>query len=171
MARPPYRWPVRATAAFVGFACAVGILASNRVPPTWGTIGATINIAVHRSGSLEVIPTGNFVSSTNLQPDTHTMGTTQVRNITERTQTFRLGLTGPDNGLDHGLNVRVDVNHHTIFCGLLGTLRASMSQPVVLRPGRTATIHIDASLDHDPRTVFRGQILDTQLVFTPRKTT
>lgn len=107
----------------VGFLAVVLVLAGWRVPRGDGHAGSDLVFLSQPTGELAVLPTGAFISATNLEPGRSRSGSFAIENQTGKVLRVALHALPDGRDLDGLLHVRVAAQSRVLYTGTLGGLR------------------------------------------------
>jgi hypothetical protein len=142
----------------VGVLLVLLVLVAWRVPRGDGHAGSDVIMLSQPTGELAVLPTGAFISTTNLEPGNSSSGSFTIENQTGKALRVSLHALPDQRDLDGLLRVRVAARSHVLYSGTLGGLRRWTHARLVL-PVRGAVplrfrIWLPAGIDR----TYEGQV-------------
>jgi hypothetical protein len=156
----------RVSGLLLGAGIALVALASWRMPPAGGRLGADVRILSAPTGELDVSPAGPFLSVTNLEPGSPgggALGELGVRNQTGSRLSVRVRLLPSTADLDALLRVRVSAGGERLLDGTLGGLRTWSAGAFHLSSGERRELHVQAWLPGTVRDGYQGRVEDVGL--------
>jgi len=117
----------------VGVIAVVLVLVAWRVPRGDGHAGSDLVFLSQPTGELAVLPTGAFISTTNLEPGNSSSGSFAIQNQTGKPLRVSLHALPDQRDLDGLLHVRVASRSRVLYSGTLGGLRRWTRTRLVLR--------------------------------------
>lgn len=156
----------RVSGLLLGAGVTLVALASWRMPPAGGRLGADVRILSAPTGELDVSPSGPFLSANDLgpgSPDGGARGELAVRNQTGSPLSVRARLLPSASDLDALLRVRVSAGEERVLDGTLGELRTWSARAIHLAPGERRELHVQAWLPGTVRDGYQGRVEDVGL--------
>jgi hypothetical protein len=138
----------------IGVGLAIVLIASGRPAAGGGALGAEVSFYANQTGELAISPPGpeDFLRERALMPGgSEAAGEFDVTNQAGGSLELRLSAVGSDRALDDELQVEISSDGRELAGGLLGELEEPTGAPLVLAPGDSATVNVEASLSGDAR--------------------
>jgi hypothetical protein len=148
------------TSFLVGAAVALALLASWRVPPGHGTVGADITFSVALSPTITLSQTGPFANAANLTAAAGDAlsGSVYARNASAGRVAVRARVRGNVHDLDRALHVELLADGRRFYSGPLSGLANWTRQTVVLDGNRNTQITVRGRLLPGSEHQYAGRI-------------
>ena len=133
----------------IGAALAIVLIASGRPAAGGDAVGAKVSFYANQTGELAISPPGpeDFLRDRALMPGgSPAAGEFDVTNQAGESLELLMSAVGSDRVLDDELQVEISSDDRELAGGLLGELEEPSGAPLVLAPGDSATVEVEASL-------------------------
>jgi hypothetical protein len=142
----------------LGVVAVVLVLVAWRVPRGDGHAGSDVVVVSQPIGELAVLPTGAFISTTNLEPGNSSSGSFAIENQTGKALRVSLHALPDQPDLDGLLHVRVSSRSRLLYAGTLGGLRRWTRTQLVLPVRGHAPLSFRISLPEGIGRAYEGQV-------------
>jgi hypothetical protein len=159
--RTPTRTPsrlVKGGGFAVGALVVLLVLAGWRVPRGDGHAGSDVVLASQPTGELAVLPTGAFISTTNLEPGNAASGSFSLQNQTGKALRVSLHALPDQPDLDGLLHVRVATGGRLLYAGPLHGLRRWTRARVLVPVHGTVPLSFRIWLPEGIGRAYEGQV-------------
>ena len=136
----------KAAAFLVGLAIVALALATWRVPPGDGVLGADVTFSAIEHGSLDLSRTGRFAQERGLTDGGTVRGELTAQNTSDRSVRLQLRAPADRSGLDRMLEVEARAGDTILYRGRLGGLRRWTKRTFRLGPRESETLELSARL-------------------------
>lgn len=159
-------WLPRVAGLAAGISLAAVAVASWRVAPGTGTMGADVTFVAHAIGELDVTPLEPLVLGRDLRPAEEGEGqVVSLRNQTGSDLLVSVRATPAGRDLDDLLWVRLTAPGTELFRGSLGRLRSWSSGSLQLSSGASADLSLAAWLPASVDSGYQGRAESVELDF------
>jgi hypothetical protein len=138
----------RLAGCLVGVALAAALVLASRPASGGQAVGAELGFYANQTGELAISPPGpaKFIDASELRPGKSVSGDFSITNQTGIREAITLVPLPSAHELDSSLQLRLASQGKTLEEGALGSLAHGGGRPLIIDPGKSATVTTTASL-------------------------